>query len=407
MIQSTTHPINPESMNIHALKPRRKTRVVMVGDIGIGGEEPIRVQTMTNTDTLDIEKTAVQAAICVKAGAELVRITTQSPRHAKALGSIRAVLKKKYHITVPLIADVHFSQAAAFEALLWADKVRLNPGNLLDSKLHKQLEFEKGAYKKELKRIEEGLLPFITAAKKAKKPIRIGANHGSLSDRILSRYGDTPLGMVESAMEYLRIFQKHHYNDIVVAMKSSDPLVMIEANRLLVSTLEKESMDYPIHLGVTEAGNAEDGRAKSTIGIGTSLLEGIGDTIRVSLTESPEKEIPVCYSILQATRRRITKTEFISCPSCGRTLYDIETVTNTIKKRLGHIAGLRIAVMGCIVNGIGEMADADFGYVGGKPGMINLYWKKTLVKRDVPQKQALEKLVELIKEKGAWKEKKK
>lgn len=393
-------------MDIHALKPRRKTRVVMVGNLGIGGDEPIRVQTMTNTDTLDIEATAAQTARCVEAGAELVRITTQSPRHARALGDIRSLLKKKYGMTVPLIADVHFSTAAAFEALLFADKVRLNPGNLLDGKLHQQLAYEADAYEKELSRIEAGLLPFITAAKQAHKPIRIGANHGSLSDRILSRYGDTPLGMVESAMEYLRIFQKYDYRDIVVAMKAADPLIMIEANRLLIATLDREGMDYPIHLGVTEAGNAEDGRAKSTIGIGTALLEGIGDTIRVSLTEAPEKELPVCYSILQATRRRITKTEFISCPSCGRTLFDLETVTNKVKERLGHMAGLRIAVMGCIVNGIGEMADADFGYVGGKPGMINLFWKKDLVRRDVPEAEALDVLVELIKEKGAWVEKK-
>lgn len=393
-------------MDTHALKPRRKTRVVMVGNLGIGGDEPIRVQTMTNTDTLDIEATAAQTARCVEAGAELVRITTQSPRHARALGDIRSLLKKKYGMTVPLIADVHFSTAAAFEALLFADKVRLNPGNLLDSKLHQQLAYEADAYEKELSRIEAGLLPFITAAKQAHKPIRIGANHGSLSDRILSRYGDTPLGMVESAMEYLRIFQKYDYRDIVVAMKAADPLIMIEANRLLIATLDREGMDYPIHLGVTEAGNAEDGRAKSTIGIGTALLEGIGDTIRVSLTEAPEKELPVCYSILQATRRRITKTEFISCPSCGRTLFDLETVTNKVKERLGHMAGLRIAVMGCIVNGIGEMADADFGYVGGKPGMINLFWKKDLVRRDVPEAEALDVLVELIKEKGAWVEKK-
>ena len=393
-------------MDIHALKPRRKTRVVMVGDLGIGGDEPIRVQTMTNTDTLDIEATAAQTARCVEAGAELVRITTQSPRHARAIGDIRALLKKKYDMTVPLIADVHFSTAAAFEALRFADKVRLNPGNLLDSKLHKRLAYEADAYEQELSRIETGLLPFITAAKQARKPIRIGANHGSLSDRILSKYGDTPLGMVESAMEYLRIFQKYDYSDIVVAMKAADPLIMIEANRLLVATLDQEGMDYPIHLGVTEAGNAEDGRAKSTIGIGTALLEGIGDTIRVSLTEAPEKELPVCYSILQATRRRITKTEFISCPSCGRTLFDLETVTNKVKERLGHMAGLRIAVMGCIVNGIGEMADADFGYVGGKPGMINLFWKKDLVRRDIPEAEALDVLVELIKEKGAWVDKK-
>ncbi|MEI8103607.1 MAG: (E)-4-hydroxy-3-methylbut-2-enyl-diphosphate synthase [Candidatus Moraniibacteriota bacterium] len=394
-------------MNFEAQKLRRKTRVVMVGNVGIGGDEPIRVQTMTNTDTLDIEATAAQTARCVAAGAELVRITTQSPKHAKALGDIRTLLKKKYDIEVPLIADVHFSQAAAFAALEYADKVRLNPGNLLDIKLQKELEYGEGAYEKELARIEEGLLPFIQKAKELRKSIRIGANHGSLSDRILSRYGDTPVGMVESAMEYLRIFHKHSYDEIVVAMKSSDPLVMIEANRLLAHTMDVEGMDYPIHLGVTEAGNAEDGRAKSTIGIGTALLEGIGDTLRVSLTEAPEKEIPVCYSILQATRRRITKTEFISCPSCGRTLYDIETVTNTIKERMGHLVGVRIAVMGCIVNGIGEMADADFGYVGGRPGMISLYWKKQLVARDVPEHEAIERLIALIKEKGLWVESKK
>lgn len=389
-------------MDFQALKQRRKTRVVMVGGVGIGGDEPIRVQTMTNTDTLDIEATAAQVACCVSAGAEMVRITTQTPKHARALGEIRTLLKMKYDVEVPLIADVHFSQAAAFEALKWADKVRLNPGNLLDAKLQKTLEYATGSYEKELDRIEAGLLPFIAEAKKLGKPIRIGANHGSLSDRILSRYGDTPLGMVESAMEYLRIFHKHGYDEIVVAMKSSDPLVMIEANRLLVHMLDAEGMDYPIHLGVTEAGNAEDGRAKSTIGIGTALLEGIGDTVRVSLTEAPEKEIPVCYSILQATHRRITKTEFISCPSCGRTLYDIETVTNTIKERMGHLVGVRIAVMGCIVNGIGEMADADFGYVGGRPGMINLFWKKDLVARDVPEAEAIDRLVALITEKGMW-----
>lgn len=374
----------------------------MVGDVGIGGNEPIRVQTMTNTDTLNIEETVDQVKRCVDAGSELVRLTTQAPKHARALGDIRKKLKSKYNISVPLIADVHFSPPAAFEALKWADKVRLNPGNLLDTKLFKELEYQEGAYEKELSRIEEQLLPFIKSAKEARKPIRIGANHGSLSDRILSRYGDTPEGMVESAMEYLRIFHKNHYDEIIVAMKASDPLVMIEANRLLVARLDEEGMDYPIHLGVTEAGNAEDGRAKSTIGIGTLLLEGMGDTIRVSLTEDPEKEIPVCYSILQATRRRITKTEFISCPSCGRTLYNIEEVTNKIKERMGHLKGVRIAIMGCIVNGLGEMADADFGYVGGAPGQVSLYWKKELVRRGVPESEAIDALENLIKEKGMW-----
>jgi len=390
--------------NKSVLKERRSSRVVMVGDVGIGGEEPIRVQTMTNTNTLDIEATAEQVAKCVRVGSELVRITTQSAKHAQALGEIRTLLKKKYNITVPLIADVHFSKSAAFEALKYADKVRLNPGNLLDTKLFKALEYQEGAYEKELARVEEQLKEFIDEAKRLQKPIRIGANHGSLSDRILSRYGDTPEGMVESAMEYLRIFHNNDYDEIVVAMKASDPLIMIEANRLLVDAMEGEGMDYPIHLGVTEAGNAEDGRAKSTIGIGTLLLEGIGDTVRVSLTEAPEKEIPVCYSILQATRRRITKTEFISCPSCGRTLFDLESVTNAIKERMGHLKGVRIAIMGCIVNGLGEMADADFAYVGGAPKQVSLYYKKELVQRNVPQEEAIDALERLIKEKGMWKE---
>lgn len=387
--------------DISALKPRRKSRVVMVGGVGIGGDNPIRVQTMTNTDTLDIEATVAQIEECVKAGCELIRLTTPTPRHAEALQPIREALAKK-GIEIPLIADIHFLPAAAFEALKWADKIRLNPGNFLDGKIFREFAFDDASYAKEVERIEESLLPFIEAAKAAKKPIRIGSNHGSLSDRVLSRFGDTPLGMVESAMEYLRIFHKHGFDDIIVAMKASDPLVMIEANRLLVAAMDREGMDYPLHLGVTEAGNGEEGRAKSTLGIGTLLLEGLGDTIRVSLTEDPVKELPTCYGILQAVRRRITRAEFISCPSCGRTLYDIEEVANIIKERLGHLKGVRIAIMGCIVNGLGEMADADFGYVGGAPDKVNLYYKKELVRRDVPQAEAVDALVALIKEKGMW-----
>ncbi|MFZ1654415.1 MAG: (E)-4-hydroxy-3-methylbut-2-enyl-diphosphate synthase [Candidatus Moraniibacteriota bacterium] len=388
-------------MDNSVLKPRRKTRVVMVGSVGIGGDNPIRVQTMTNTDTLDIETTVVQIKACVSAGCELIRLTTPTPKHAQALGPIREKLLQD-GVRVPLIADVHFLPAAAFEALKWADKVRLNPGNFLDGKIFREFTFDDASYSEEVARIEKSLLPFIEAAKSAKKAIRIGSNHGSLSDRVLSRFGDTPIGMVESAMEYMRIFRKHGFDDIVVAMKASDPLIMIEANRLLVATLEKEGMDYPIHLGVTEAGNGEEGRAKSTLGIGTLLLEGVGDTIRVSLTEDPVKEIPTCYGILQAARRRITRTEFISCPSCGRTLYDLETVTNVIKERMGHLKGVRIAIMGCIVNGLGEMADADFGYVGGARNKVNLYHKKELVKRDVPSERAVDELVLLIKAKGMW-----
>ncbi|OGI21045.1 MAG: 4-hydroxy-3-methylbut-2-en-1-yl diphosphate synthase [Candidatus Moranbacteria bacterium RIFCSPLOWO2_02_FULL_48_19] len=384
-----------------ALLPRRKTRVVDVGGVGIGGDNPIRVQTMTNTDTLDIAATVAQIKACVKAGSELIRITTPTPKHAQALGPIREALLKD-GITVPLIADIHFLPAAAFEALKWADKVRLNPGNLFDGKIFRNFEFNDQSYAVEIARIEESLLPFIEAAKQSGKVLRIGSNHGSLSDRILSRFGDTPVGMVEATMEYLRIFKKHDFNDIVVALKSSNPLVMIESNRLLIATMDKEGMDYPIHLGVTEAGNGEEGRAKSTLGIGTLLMEGIGDTIRVSLTEDPAKEIPTCYGILQATHRRITRTEFISCPSCGRTLFDIEPVTNTIKERMGHLKGLHIAIMGCIVNGLGEMADADYGYVGGAHGQVSLYRKKELVKRNVPEKDAVGELINLIKSDGKW-----
>ncbi len=385
-----------------AQSKRRQTRVVMVGNVGIGADEPIRVQTMTNTDTLDIQATVDQVLRCVREGSELVRITAPTPKHAKAIGEIKNILIEKYNCDVPLIADIHFLPEAAYEALKWADKIRINPGNLLDKKIQEDANLSDDEYEDELKRIEEGLTKFIKALKEAKKPIRIGANHGSLSDRILSKYGDTAEGMVESAMEYLRIFAKNDFHEIIVALKSSDPIMMINANRLLVEKMKEENMDYPIHLGVTEAGNKEDGRAKSTIGIGTLLLDGIGDTIRVSLTEEPEKEIPVCYSILQATRRRITKTEFISCPSCGRTLYNIEEVTNEIKEKMGHLKGVRIAVMGCIVNGLGEMADADFGYVGGAPGKISLYYKKELIKRGVPEKDAIEELISLIKEKGMW-----
>jgi (E)-4-hydroxy-3-methylbut-2-enyl-diphosphate synthase len=388
--------------NFKALKKRRKTREVMVGGVGIGGDSPIRVQTMTNTDTLDIEATVSQVIECVQVGAELVRVTAQTKKHVQAIGNIKEELKKKGYDT-PIIADIHFLPEAAFEALKYADKIRLNPGNLFDSP-NTEKTLSDPEYKKELERVEESLIPFIDELKKEKKPIRIGANHGSLSGRILARFGNTAEGMVESAMEYLRIFHKHGFDEIVVALKASDPLIMIEANRMLADALDKEGMDYPIHLGVTEAGSGEDGRAKSIIGIGTLLLEGIGDTIRASITESPEKEVPVCYSILQATRRRITKTEFISCPSCGRTLFDIEKVTEKIKKELSHLKGVTIAIMGCIVNGIGEMADADFGYVGGKPGMINLYYKKELVKRDVPEDKAIEELVKLIKGKGMWRE---
>jgi (E)-4-hydroxy-3-methylbut-2-enyl-diphosphate synthase len=384
------------------LLPRRKTRVIQVGNIGIGGDNPVRVQTMTNTDTLDIEATVQQILRCVEAGAELVRLTTQTAKHAKALKKIKKILREEYQCEIPLIADTHFILSSAFEAIKWADKIRINPG-LFSTKFANKQNFTTEEYQLALEDIEENLVPLIEELKKKNVPVRIGTNHGSLSPRILERYGNTPVGLVESVMEYLHIFKKHKYENLVVAIKSSDPVVMVEVNRLLAKTLDKNGMNYPIHLGVTEAGMDEDGRAKSTIGIGVPLLEGIGDTIRVSLTEAPEKEIPVCYSILQAVQRRITKTEFISCPSCGRTLFDIEKVTKKVQKKLGHLKGLKIAVMGCVVNGPGEMAGADFGYVGGAPGKISLYRKEKLIKKNIPEKEALNELIKLIEKEGLWK----
>lgn len=384
------------------LKPRRKTRVVQVGDILMGGDNPVVVQTMMNTTTRDIDATVAQIMKCVEAGSEIVRLATPTVKDVQALEQIKKVLKEKHDCTVPIVADIHFDKQAAFEALKYADKIRLNPGNLLDRRAASDDILSDEEYQKELDRVENGLLPFIEALREANTPIRIGTNWGSLSGRVLARYGNTPLGLVESVMEYLRIFKKHGYHNLVVAIKASDPMIMIEANRVLVAKMDEVGMDYPIHLGVTEAGSADDGRAKSILGIGTLLMEGIGDTLRVSLTEPPEAEIPVCYTILQATQRRITKAEFISCPSCGRTLYDIAAVTETIKKRLEHLTGVRIAIMGCIVNGPGEMADADFGYVGGAPGKIDLYKNKEVVQRGIDQSEALDALVALVKEEGKW-----
>jgi len=386
-----------------ALLPKRKTRVVQVGNIGIGGDNPVRVQTMTNTDTLDIKKTVKQIMKCVEAGTELIRLTTQTVEHAQALKKIKRILKEEHNCEIPLIADIHFTIAPAYEAMKWADKIRINPG-LFSTKFGGKKTFTDEEYDLALEDIEETLVPFIKELKKRNVPVRIGTNHGSVSKRILERYGNTPVGLVESVMEYLRIFKKHNYENIVVGIKSSDPIIMVEVKRLLAKTLEENKMDYPIHLGVTEAGIEEDGRAKSTIGIGVPLMEGIGDTIRVSLTEAPEKEIPVCYSILQAVRRRITKTEFMSCPSCGRTLFDIEAVTKKVQSKLGHLKGLKIAVMGCIVNGPGEMAGADFGYVGGAPGKVSLYKKSECVKKNIPEEEALDKLIQLIKDEGKWSE---
>jgi (E)-4-hydroxy-3-methylbut-2-enyl-diphosphate synthase len=261
-------------------------------------------------------------------------------------------------------------------------------------------------YSHELDEIAKRIAPLISVCKEYGTAIRIGTNHGSLSSRIMERYGDTPEGMVESALEFTRIFRRFDFHDLVLGMKASNIKVMISANRLLVERMKAEQMNYPIHLGVTEAGSGEDGRLKSAIGIGSLLADGIGDTIRVSITEDPEYEIPVAYSILQATGVRITKTEFVSCPTCARTLFNIQEVLERIKARTGHLKGLKIAVMGCIVNGPGEMADSDYGYVGSRKGRVTLYKSQDVIKRDVDETVALEELVKLIKENGDWKEEK-
>ena len=524
---------------------RRKTREVAIGSVVVGGEQPIRVQSMTTTRTQDVEATLAQTMRLVEGGCEIVRITAPTVTDAQAIGEIKKRLTQR-GINVPLVADIHFSPTAAMEAAEHVDKVRVNPGNFADQKFFRVREYSDEEYAAEIARIEERFAPLVLKCKVRGIAMRIGSNHGSLSDRIMNRYGDTPAGMVESALEFVRIARKHDYHDIVLSMKASNPKVMIQAYRLLVARMDQEGLDpYPLHLGVTEAGLGEDGRVKSAVGIGALLDDGLGDTIRVSLTEEPEAEVPVAqrlvapynaglrdaealpsaaervdpysyarrvtrsmdvgglrvgggntvavlepaedaleaspdlsqlvsvhapwydavrayralaahagdqplhvhvdvrgdelevllrastvlgsllcdglgdsvglaapmsdqdrsrllFSILQAAGVRITKTEFVSCPSCGRTLFDLQTTTERIASRTNHLKGVKIAIMGCVVNGPGEMADADFGYVGGSPGRVNLYVGKEVVEKGVPETEADDRLVALIKSRGKW-----
>lgn len=646
---------------------RRRTREVMVGDVGVGGDNPIRVQSMTTTMTKDIEATADQVERLVRVGCEMVRITTPTPNDARCLGPIKEHLARR-GVRVPIVADIHFSPAAALAAADFADKVRINPGNYTDSRKFAVREWSDEEYAADLKQVEERFVPLVLKCKERGISVRIGTNHGSLSDRIMNRFGDTPEGMVESALEFVRVCERHDYHDIILSMKASNPKVMIAAYRLLAARMAELGMDYPFHLGVTEAGNAEDGRIKSAIGIGSLLEDGIGDTIRVSLTEEPEAEIPVAFAIanrysgrkpddaseesqevpwdpyhferrpvrdvaigdvtvggsnpvavftaiddpghertiahvlrwaspagkrqpkpdgtifwlkdeidlaklqrvcdrlqkwpqaqlaviaagddpallmdaivhadgvlcrvgdvsttllaiaardagkplilegdltnpeslstcvaellesaetareqeaevmlsfnapetelihavrtlvaqtarqgidaplllhapsspdpllpasitfgsllcdgigdavtisgmidsaelsfniLQAAGTRIFKTDYVACPSCGRTLFDLQETTERIKRRTSHLVGVRLAIMGCIVNGPGEMADADFGYVGGAPGRVNLYVGKECVEKGVPAEIADDRLIELIKARGKWQE---
>ena len=508
---------------------RRHTVEVRVGAVRLGGENPIRLQSMTNTDTDDTAASAAQIIRIVRAGGEIVRLTTQGRREARNLTSIKQELAAQGFGAVPLVADVHFNPAVALEAAATADKVRINPGNWGD----------------DMDRFRE----LIARCRKRGVALRIGVNHGSLSPRMMEQYGDTPEGMVASAMEFLRICKEEKFDQVVLSMKSSNVRVMVYAYRMLVAAMEAEAMHYPLHLGVTEAGDGEDGRIKSAVGIGTLLADGIGDTIRVSLTEAPEHEIAVArklatyfarrdqhtpiepipdpseYSpyeyrrrttdpvgriggdnppliaseltqveqdaiteerivlldtsnrngiadqraqllrmmaagdrrpvilrrkyketdletlqvkaaadlgallidgfgdgiwienngpiaqadidalslgILQAARIRISKTEYIACPGCGRTLYDLQATLQKIKAHTGHLKGLKIGVMGCIVNGPGEMADADYGYVGAGPGRITLYRGREIVERNLPESEALDRLTELIRNDGKW-----
>ena len=449
-------------MEIKLENKRRKTTNVQVGNIFIGSDYPIRVQTMANTDTNDIDGSVNQARRCIEAGTELLRFTTQGLREVESLREIHAQVLT----AVPLVADVHFNAEVADAAAEVVEAVRINPGN----------------YSKDASKLEERFVHLLDICREHETAIRIGVNHGSLAPRMMEKYGDTPEGMVESVMEFLRIAANHDFHDVVISVKASNTRVMVETVRLLVKTMNKEHMAFPLHLGVTEAGEGEDGRIRSAVGIGALLADGIGDTIRVSLSEAPENEIPVAQDlvdyftdedsirydgsvraevldniggnaeirytsyeddwdlfclqaaaecgrllwdykateltlvnpnfsetklnflskdILQAARVRIYKTEYISCPSCGRTLFDLQKTVAEVKKAIDQSPitnhqSLKIAVMGCIVNGPGEMADADYGYVGAGKDRVSLYRGKECILKNIPQEEAVTQLLALI-----------
>lgn len=559
---------------------RRESSEVKIGKTPLGGVNPVRVQSMTNTNTLDTKASVEQCMRIADAGGEYVRLTAQGVREAENLKNIHDELRERGY-AVPLVADIHFNPKAAEVAALYVEKVRINPGNFVDSvKTFKKFEYSDEEYLLELQKIKDKFISFLTICKANNTGIRIGVNHGSLSDRIMSRYGDTPEGMVQSAIEFLRVCVEQNFTNVVISMKASNALVMVHSVRLLIAMMGREKMYFPLHLGVTEAGDGEDGRVKSAVGIGALLADGIGDTIRVSLSEDPELEISVAkklvnyfakrathspieasvfenfnpysyerrkthvvgtiggnhvpvvissrdgnyqikpdyiinseneipdkfislsykeltpdvlsllltkkdivvllkadslnpvgemraffhkllsakcsvpvilhlsyaendleslqvqagadfgallldgfgdgiflenngsisseqinsiaFGILQASRVRVSKTEYISCPSCGRTLFDLQTAIARIKEKTSHLKGLKIGIMGCIVNGPGEMADADYGYVGAGKGKVSLYKKQVCVEKNIPEEEAVDKLVELIKTGGDW-----
>ena len=361
---------------------RRITRTVMVGDIAIGSDYPVRVQSMINEDTMDVENAYLAIKRLHDVGCEIVRLTVPSLAHAKAVGDIKAKLLEN-NINTPLVADVHHNgMKIAMEVAKHVDKVRINPGLFVFEKSDPtRTEYTDEEFETIKQTILKRFTPLVEVLKFENKALRIGVNHGSLSERMLFTYGDTPLGMTESAMEFVKICDELDFHNIIISMKASRAPVMMAAYRMIADRLDSEGYNYPLHLGVTEAGDGDYGRIKSTAGIGTLLAEGLGDTIRVSLTEAPEKEIPVCYSILQSLGLRKTMVEYISCPSCGRTLFNLEEVVDKVRNATSHLTGLDIAIMGCIVNGPGEMADADYGYVGKGKGTIALYRRKEEIKR--------------------------
>jgi (E)-4-hydroxy-3-methylbut-2-enyl-diphosphate synthase len=381
---------------------RRKTRPVKVGDVTIGGGYPVVVQSMINEDTLDIDGSVAAIRRLHEIGCEIVRVTVPSMAHARALSEIKQKLKQTYQ-DVPIVADVHHNgMKIALEVAKHIEKVRINPGLYVFEKPESdRTEYTKAEFDEIGDKIAETLKPLVISLRDQGKAMRIGVNHGSLAERMLFTYGDTPEGMVESALEFIRICESLDFHNIVISLKASRVPVMLAAYRLMAKRMDDEGMDYPLHLGVTEAGDGEYGRIKSTAGIATLLADGIGDTIRVSLTESPEKEIPVCYSILQALGLRKTMVEYVACPSCGRTLFNLEEVLHKVRQATSHLTGLDIAVMGCIVNGPGEMADADYGYVGKNPGFISLYRGREEIKK-VPEDKGVEELINLIKADERW-----
>ncbi|HAN46300.1 MAG TPA: 4-hydroxy-3-methylbut-2-en-1-yl diphosphate synthase [Cyanobacteria bacterium UBA8156] len=381
---------------------RRPTRPVRVGRITIGGGAPVVVQSMINEDTLDIAGSVAAIRRLHEIGCEIVRVTVPSLAHAKAVGEIKAQLQATYQ-DVPLVADVHHDgMKIALEVAKYVDKVRINPGLYVFERPKANRDGYSAAEFAEIgERIQETLRPLVQTLKEQGKALRIGVNHGSLAERMLFTYGDTPLGMVESALEFIRLCEAMDFQNLVISLKASRVPVMIAAYQLMAKRMDELGMEYPLHLGVTEAGDGEYGRIKSTAGIATLLAQGIGDTIRVSLTEAPEKEIPVCYSILQSLGLRKTMVEYVACPSCGRTLFNLEEVLHKVREATKHLVGLDIAVMGCIVNGPGEMADADYGYVGRTPGFISLYRGREEV-RKVPEANAVNELIALIQEDGRW-----